>query len=1720
MSEEDGEIGEEEGEILPSPTTDGNPPPEVAAVTAAPVSSGGPPPAASPTCARPIAASGSFPPPAAHQQQQQQPPPRNMPLPPLGGGSSNQPPPLNSGPPLPRRGNWGPRGPGGRGGGPPPFNRPGRGIGHRNASFSGVANVGPPSIGNTNLPPRSQSFSAFLGPPPPVAATTVGATAGGGGGGVTAGGNAGGPPVGAQQPPPPPPPSRPTDPRFRSNSDARPPPFGAGDRRQSNDSAATGGGSLAPPLPRVSAATGVMQRGGSMDLGPYGNSTDAAESGDPDGYRQRNKPGPDTQGGAASFGGPEGEFGGGGGGPPDGNFPPRRDSFQRPPHGATDMALGPPDFRPAIPRDSYREDFAGPPDETFPNRPPRDAFRGLEGPGPGGLDSNTPTGGGAFRPNQRDAFRGPAVNRRPSDFRGGPPPGPGGGEPSSYYGPGSGPDFRRSPQRGGRGGFSGGRGGGPPAPSLPPRQGSFGGPAPFSRRNDPRFANKPEQGGPDAVRSHDVPEDKSSFPARTEADRPFIRKQPPFSQAPPVPEGPPGIGSDNFGRTREWAAAHRVPPPPASPPSRKPVLSYFQASPTPRNKEIATLPTSAATAMSTEPSASAPSAVAEVAPAPLLTSALGDENVERGEKVVGLLSELMDNPSLKTNEEGQLSQLPSKQLLLRAVAKMQGTIKRAQQKVDAARSKVDEATQEGEKERLKAKKEAIAKGKQEEEARVREKEEQQRGEEKEQEVEVQKMLEARKSELSMENEKALSDMSEQLKSAKKQEELKLKEDMNEQIICASDSFDMNITKARRELEDATQAASKAESKVSQLESNFRSKIASENQVGDSGVFPDTQDIVSKILAENRRRAAEALTLSYFVTVSEDDGGEERKKLEELECIRDPKTSKSNAEWAQAAKEVTGLADALYTEPSEAPYYEHNEKMHSQISHLVTEYIRDKQNRLDRQWTDLAEEYEFRKAAYDRQLNKHITSAKGKQKHSVARQTIMGAKPNVPILESTGGRSSSNPYRRARRGNEVRSEYEQEQIIAELAQKESMEKRIATGGSELPRHVGRLERELTANYFRSFTSHKVDVIVQEADLVLTNVWTDMEKCIFLDRFLQHPKDFKKIASFLRNKSTRDCVEFYYDSKQTVPYKGALKEHIMRRKRRGDYHVWDATIEAALSVGAVIEAGPNEDKPLIFHLPVDDVTYRTSELHPLRQEIFNHMEVDEDLAIKDGDEPDVDEPRRGRPRKRARSPLFHLEVEQRKFLKPPTPPLSPNLKHSQSRSSMVDTDGAEGSASEAANFESGRSTPIRKAPQKWTAKEKTVFLETLEKHGRNWPMLSQAVGTKTISQIKNYYYDYKKQVGKSRGEKEGKKSSKIDGKGRRHEDDMVTPPPSMTSSVPDTPAEDTPQEELSRAHHEQEKYVLQQQLQHQQLQETLELQLRARQQQEHESRNMARSGATTPDTLSTAELWVQQALLNQQHQQHPSQSQISEEAARRLLQHHSQSHHQQILSNLMPWVSSSQTQQQQSQQQQQQHTHGSHAPSGMQDWSEVQQLQALLQLQQQQQRQQDQQRQQQEQQHQQRQQQEQQQQQQQQHQSNRNPFEALGSSSHLRSLGLAGLDPAALTLALKQQQQPQHHQQHHQQQQPQHHRQQQPQHHPQQHQQHHQQQQQHHQQQHQQQQHHQTQQQQPNEGESQLETLQRIMNSFSGSGGGRDSDTLALLAQALQQQQRGGPSDHSR
>eukprot|EP00981_Chlorochromonas_danica_P014589 scaffold8370_cov149-Ochromonas_danica.AAC.2 len=105
-----------------------------------------------------------------------------------------------------------------------------------------------------------------------------------------------------------------------------------------------------------------------------------------------------------------------------------------------------------------------------------------------------------------------------------------------------------------------------------------------------------------------------------------------------------------------------------------------------------------------------------------------------------------------------------------------------------------------------------------------------------------------------------------------------------------------------------------------------------------------------------------------------------------------------------------------------------------------------------------------------------------------------------------------------------------------------------------------------------------------------IWSDVEKCIFVDKFLQFPKNFHRIASFLPNRTTKDCVKFYYDAKYTVEFKQLLKEHDNRRKQVKANWLY-STKAAHVSGGELFPPNNNEVKDFLVQAPMDDSSYST-------------------------------------------------------------------------------------------------------------------------------------------------------------------------------------------------------------------------------------------------------------------------------------------------------------------------------------------------------------------------------------------------------------------------------------------------------------------------------------------------------------------------------------------------
>ena len=535
----------------------------------------------------------------------------------------------------------------------------------------------------------------------------------------------------------------------------------------------------------------------------------------------------------------------------------------------------------------------------------------------------------------------------------------------------------------------------------------------------------------------------------------------------------PSVPADALARMRkDFGDRPSTQKSPRGSPSKATTMKTFPASP--RNEvgkaTVVFMPSDSSSGAQAE---AQPSPKPEPLP-PLLTSALGEgEIVERAETAMFHLSEVVGDKGLKA-EGDDLSKLPAKQMIMSAVTEIEKLIKEAQKELDSC--------EEGKKNALKeeAKQEELENQRLAEEMARRVEEEKQKAEE---DRRIQEKLKAEGLKKAMEDSreefsqvrKTLEEECEQRIDKAKQDHKQLHEEALElQIFKAKENFDKDIAKARNFVEKAKSSVTRVESKLAAARSEHESLVKSvqrgdaQQQRKDSertSCPTSSSSLVVQIIAENNRRAQEAQILGFSMTSENDYPSIEEQTSEESGGPKDPQFGKSCEEWSVFTKQVTGLSDALYSEPSEAPYYQQHERTHALLAPTVKEYIQHQKKLLVDEWTVLSEEYEIRKRLYEKQQKKLAKKAQ-RSSISVSRKSILAGDKETSgtgqgidrgnILESSS-RTSNNPYRRARRGNEVRSEYEQEQIIAEIAAKEAMERRITHGGSKITRQVSRVER---------------------------------------------------------------------------------------------------------------------------------------------------------------------------------------------------------------------------------------------------------------------------------------------------------------------------------------------------------------------------------------------------------------------------------------------------------------------------------------------------------------------------------------------------------------------------------------------------------------------------------------------------------------------------------------
>ncbi|MEW5297325.1 MAG: hypothetical protein WDW36_000541 [Sanguina aurantia] len=130
------------------------------------------------------------------------------------------------------------------------------------------------------------------------------------------------------------------------------------------------------------------------------------------------------------------------------------------------------------------------------------------------------------------------------------------------------------------------------------------------------------------------------------------------------------------------------------------------------------------------------------------------------------------------------------------------------------------------------------------------------------------------------------------------------------------------------------------------------------------------------------------------------------------------------------------------------------------------------------------------------------------------------------------------------GDAVRSDYEQQRVFANFAAVETLR-----GMCQLPSFISDpLERRWAAGAVASYNRLVEDPEAEMEQEKFVRPWSQEESAVFCDRFLEYPKDFRAIASFLPGRSAGQCVAFFYLQQKKDSFDRVRRKQQLKKRRQ--------------------------------------------------------------------------------------------------------------------------------------------------------------------------------------------------------------------------------------------------------------------------------------------------------------------------------------------------------------------------------------------------------------------------------------------------------------------------------------------------------------------------------------------------------------------------------------------
>ncbi|KAM9744671.1 nuclear receptor corepressor 2 isoform 3-T4 [Menidia menidia] len=392
---------------------------------------------------------------------------------------------------------------------------------------------------------------------------------------------------------------------------------------------------------------------------------------------------------------------------------------------------------------------------------------------------------------------------------------------------------------------------------------------------------------------------------------------------------------------------------------------------------------------------------------------------------------------------------------------------------------------------------------------------------------------------------------------------------------------------------------------------------------------------------------------------------------------------------------------LYNQPSDTKQYHENIKINQAMRKKLILYFK-RRNHARKQWEQkFCQRYDQLMEAWEKKVERIENNPRRRAKESKVREYYEKQFPEIRKQRELQERMQSRVGQRGGglASSAARSEHEVSEIIDGISEHENTEKQMRQLAVIPPMLFDAEQQRIK---FINMNGLMDDPMKVYKDRQVMNMWSEQEKDTFREKFIQHPKNFGLIASFLERKTVADCVLFYYLTKKNENYKNIVRRNYRRRGR--SQHGQQQ----------------QQQQQQVSRSSQEDKEKEEKEKDGEREEEKNEAEDKEDGMKDDTSGEDAEDKEPAVTVKGRRTANSQGRRKGR---------------ITRSMTSEVEETSAPPLSNELANLEMSESS-------RWTEEEMETAKKGLLQYGRNWSAIAKMVGSKTVSQCKNFYFNYKK------------------------------------------------------------------------------------------------------------------------------------------------------------------------------------------------------------------------------------------------------------------------------------------------------------------------------------------------------------------------------------------